>query len=64
MKSNLVDIPMIIHHETFMAILASDDGDKKRAVWLPKSMIEIDRSRKGVVIVIMPERLAIDKKLV
>jgi hypothetical protein len=69
MRSDLIDIAVIIHHETKPgkpdagAILVSD-GDRKKAVWLPKSAVEIERRPRGEAIVTMPERLAIDKGLV
>jgi len=68
-RSGLIDITLIIHHETSPwsadngAILASDDGNKARAVWLPKCAIEIER-KHGHAIVTMPERLAKDKGLI
>ena len=34
MKSDLVDLELRIHHETAKAILASDTGDKDKAVWI------------------------------
>lgn len=52
------------------AILASHDGDKDKAVWLPLSQIEVEVEVKirsgrsfGAAIVTMPEVLAIDKGL-
>jgi len=41
MKSDLVDIVVAKHAETSLAILVSADGDKARAIWLPKSQCEI-----------------------
>jgi hypothetical protein len=66
MKSDLVDLTLQRHHETDAAILVSDDGDRAKAVWLPKSRVEVvvKDARKGIVLVTMPERLAIDKGLV
>jgi hypothetical protein len=70
MKSDLVDLTLQLHHETWPgiadhgAVLVSDDGDKRKAVWLPKSAVEIERKPKAIVIVTMPERLAIEKGLV
>lgn len=63
MKSDLVDIEVTVHHETEKAVLVSDDGDRKRAVWLPKSAIEIAGDGLRVTVT-LPERLAIDKGLV
>lgn len=63
MKSDLVDIRVILHHETERAVKVSDDGDEKNAVWLPKSKIEIARDG-GCWEVTLPEWLAIEKGLV
>lgn len=63
-KSDLVDLSMQIHHETSKAILASDDGDRDTAVWLPLSHIEIERKERGVIVVTMPEWLALEKGLI
>lgn len=68
-RSNLIDIEVIIHCETSPgcadkgAIFVSDDGDEAKAVWLPKSAIEIEY-KQNTSIVTLPERLAIDKGLV
>jgi hypothetical protein len=65
MKSDLVDIDVIVHHETAGAVLVSDDGDRARAVWLPKAAIEIEPVKgKSHHRVTMPERLATEKGLV
>ena len=63
-KSDLIDIAMVEHHRTARALLASDDGDSRTAVWLPLSRIEIEPQRDGTVIVTMPEDLAVQKGLV
>ena len=55
---------MTIHHETEKAILASDDGDREKAVWLPKSRVEVEKLPGGICCVTMPEWLAVDKGLV
>jgi uncharacterized protein YabE (DUF348 family) len=64
MKSDLIDVAMQIHHRTERAILASDDGDEKRAVWIPLSQVEVLMKSAGVAEVTMPEWLAIEKGLV
>lgn len=67
-KSDLVDLELQLHAETGAALLVSDDGDKKSAVWLPKSQIEFEvrerNSSAALVLVTMPEWLAIAKGLV
>lgn len=64
MKSNLIDLTLRWHHETAKAILVSDDGDREKAVWLPKSVVEVEDKGRGIVVVTLPEPLAIDKGLV
>lgn len=64
MKSDIIDIKMQKHAETEKAILASDDGNKDHAVWLPKSQIEIEEEKDGYILVSLPEWLATEKKLV
>lgn len=77
MKSDLTDLTLALHAETERAVLVSDDGDAKKSKWLPKSQVEIERTDKfcqfknqvgtkkyPVVIVTLPEWLAINKELV
>lgn len=65
MKSDLVDIAGVQHAETEKAILFSDTANKEDAVWLPKSMIEIEHDgHRNFITVTMPERLALDKGLI
>jgi len=63
-NSSLIDLTVKMHAETKLAILVSDDGVEKNAVWLPKSQIEYAETKKGVVEVTLPEWLATDKGLV
>lgn len=63
-NSDLVDLTLQLHAETVKAILVSDDGDEKRAIWLPLSQCEIERKAKGVVVVTLPEWLATQRGLV
>jgi hypothetical protein len=63
MKSDLVDIAVVRHAETEKAILISDTGDKKDAVWVPKSQVEIEDDGQTITVT-MPEWLAKDKGLI
>lgn len=63
MKSDLIDITMQIHHRTERAVLASDDGDKDKAVWLPLSQVEVSMKGGGFAEITMPEWLAVEKGL-
>jgi len=56
-KSDLVDILMKVHVTTERAVLASDDGDKAKAVWLPLSQIEL-APKDDYHEITMPEWLA------
>lgn len=64
-KSELVDLTVQKHAETTKAILVSDTGEEKDAVWLPLSQVEVEPGDKpGVVIVTCPEWLAMGKGLI
>lgn len=69
MRSDLIDLAIFIHHETKAgkpgegAILVSDEGERQRADWLPKSAVEIERKINATTVT-MPECLAIEKGLV
>jgi hypothetical protein len=64
-KSDLLDLTLQLHAETPKALLVSDDGVQKNAVWLPLSQIEYEKKPgSGLVVVTLPEWLALDKGLV
>lgn len=65
MKSDLIDLTVEIAHETEKAVLVHE-GDKSKAVWLPKSAVEIERDspRPGLAIVTLTESLALQKGLI
>lgn len=61
---DIVGVILHIHHETDKAILVSENGNKKNAVWLPKSQVEIDRIGNSTEAEIqLPEWLAEEKGL-
>jgi hypothetical protein len=70
MRSDLTDLTLALHHETDKAVLVSETGDEKKAVWIPKSQCAVERTgtvgarRYSIVIVTLPEWQAIDKGLV
>jgi hypothetical protein len=69
MSNELVDIDVKIHRETTEAILVSTDHDETTAVWttdvwLPKTLIEIERKRGGLAVVTVPEWLALKEGLI
>jgi hypothetical protein len=64
-KARLCDLTMQIHIRADRAVLASMTGDKREAVWLPLSQIEINDVTAGQIATItMPEWLATEKELV
>ena len=65
MKSNLIDITVEIEAETDKAVLVHE-GDKSKAVWLPRSQIEIEKNalNGGIYEITLPEWLALDKGLI
>jgi hypothetical protein len=64
-KNELTDIMVQLHHETDRAILVSDAGDSEKAVWLPLSQIEFEKTGKpGIVLVTLPTWLAKERGLI
>lgn len=64
-KISLVDVAMIQFAETAKAVLAGETLDKSKAVWLPKSQVEIHNDgHDNFITVTMPGWLAKDKGLV
>ena len=65
MRSDLTDISCFFHAETGLAVFVSDDGDEDKAVWLPKSEIEIHGSADPrIVDITLPIWLARKKGLI
>lgn len=68
MRSNVVDIEVIYHHDTHLAVLVSADEDEaSEMIWLPKSQIEYDAlpAISGTIVEItMTQRLAEEKGLI
>lgn len=68
MKSDLIDVTVQKHAETAKAFLVSDDGDKSKAVWIPKRQCEIEaKARVGgedFYELTLPEWLAKDRGLI
>jgi hypothetical protein len=64
MSTSLVDIDVFIHAETTKAVFVSRDGEESTAVWLAKSLIEIERKRGKLAVVTAPEWLALREGLI
>jgi hypothetical protein len=61
----LVDLEVVLHHQTDRAVLVSIDGDRANAKWLPKSAIEIEQMPRSTTYEItLPIDLATEKGLV
>jgi len=64
MKSNIIDIDVVVTHRTEKAVLVHT-GDKENSVWLPLSQIDVEYSRfGGTSNVSLPEWLALEKGLI
>ncbi len=62
-RSDLVDISVVLVHQTEKAVLVDHGGDGN--VWLPRSAIEIEKDSNGKTwTVTLPERLAQEKGLI
>lgn len=62
-RSDLVDISVVLVHQTEKAVLVDHGGEA--SVWLPRSAIEIERDGNGKTwTVTLPERLAQEKGLI
>lgn len=61
MKSDLVDLEVQVHRETEKAWLVSDDGDRDSAIWVPKSMAELERKKGPYGTLTCPEWFAQEK---
>ena len=61
--NDMTEVMLHKHHETSGAYLFSDDGERKKAVWVPKSQCgEITPTRDSNIFQVeMPEWLATDK---
>lgn len=66
MRRDIVDLELMIHHQTVAAVLVSTDGNRAGAVWLPKAQVDFDEDLQmgKAQIVTMPQRLAEEKGLV
>lgn len=63
MKSNVIDIEGMVHHQTEKAVLFSTDGNRANAEWLPLSQIEVEDNHP-IWTITLPEQLATDKGLI
>jgi hypothetical protein len=66
-KSDVIDVAGVLFHEAGKAILFGDTADRAKAVWLPKSLIEVvndDITNRRFVTVTLPRRLAKEKGLI
>lgn len=51
-KGDILDVEVALHRSTDRAVFVSLDGDVSKAVWLPKSQIEIEVKRKDGMLVL------------
>ena len=43
-----IDLRLVVHHQSQMSWLVSDDGNRDKAVWLPKSQCTMDETVVGL----------------
>lgn len=63
-STKLHDLDLHFHAETDKAILISENGEERHAVWLPKSQIEYEDDGRGSCKVTLPEWLANEHGLI
>lgn len=69
-KAKNVELELYMHWETEKAMLFSLDGEKKHAVWIPKTIsgyeVQVDASDRldDVYLVTLPEFVATEKGLI
>jgi hypothetical protein len=63
-RSNLEDIEVWLHHSTDLAWLVSTDGERKSAVWVPKSRCEMEHVRGHTWTMTAPQPVLEEKGLV
>jgi hypothetical protein len=65
MGNHMIEFVMKLHRETEKAILVSDDGEEKNAIWLPKSQVTVQEQLADEHIRIeVPEWLAQKQNLI
>lgn len=65
-KSDIIELTVHLHFKTDKAMLVSDDGDEKKAVWLPLSQVEYKRlpNSANLIEVQCPDWLAKERGLI
>lgn len=69
--SDRIDIEMVEHARTEFAVLVSDTGEERAAVWLPLSQVQVARRETAELVmggapvtVTAPEWLAAERELI
>ena len=63
--SDIIDVLVTLHRQTADAFFVSLDGVEAKAVWVPKSEVEMEQQPgANIWLLTAPEWLAIDKRLV
>lgn len=61
----IIDMQVYEHARTEKAILVSDSGDKKDAIWLPLSQVTVHNTAVSFIRdIVLPEWLAKEKGLI
>jgi len=66
MKSDIIDLRLVLVAQTEKAILVNENEDNSgKSIWLPKSKVEFDDVTIGTITTVtLPEWLALDKGLI
>jgi hypothetical protein len=62
-KSDLVEIDVVLHHETEKAFKVSTDGNDDKAAWVPKSQCQLSGDGRNRTLE-LPEWMAQQKGLI
>ena len=64
-RSNLIDLTVQLVHETDKAVLVNAMIGNSENTWLPKYLIEIDKTANpGFIVITLPEYIALEKELI
>lgn len=62
--SEIIDIEVCLHNETEKAVLVSADGLHGNAVWIPKAIVEIEKTGEDIWELSLPRNRATAEGLV
>lgn len=63
MKSDLIDIEVYVFHRTEKAALIENEGANSGKVWVPLSVVDLEKDGRGYMQATLPKPLAEEKGL-